>query len=169
MHNSSNSRGSGEQELLFLTDEQLRNGIEAMYFAYRSFTAGPDRILKSYGYGRAHHRALHFINRYPGTTSSELIKILEVSRQSLSLVLRQLIADEIVVIRDPSKDRRKRHIHLTERGKRLEAELSNVQKSRMRIAYRAAGPEAVSGFRTVLDRLISPYPHGGSMGDHESD
>ena len=58
----------GGESLLFLTDEQLRKGIEAMFFAYRGFTADPDRILQDYGYGRAHHRAIHFINRTPGTT-----------------------------------------------------------------------------------------------------
>ena len=57
---------SGGENLLFLTDEQLRKGIEAMFFAYRAFTADPDRILENYEYGRAHHRAIHFINRQPG-------------------------------------------------------------------------------------------------------
>ena len=36
------------ESLLFLTDEQLRQGIEAMFFAYRGFTADPDRILEKY-------------------------------------------------------------------------------------------------------------------------
>ena len=61
--------------LLFLTDEQLRKGIEAMFFAYRGFTADPDRVLSEKGYGRAHHRAVHFIHRSPGTTVNNLLGI----------------------------------------------------------------------------------------------
>jgi len=65
--------------LLFLTDEQLRKGIEAMFFAYRGFTADPDRILADLAYGRAHHRAVHFINRSPGTTVNNLLALLGVT------------------------------------------------------------------------------------------
>ena len=79
--------GSGES-LLFLMDEQLRKGIEAMFFAYRGFTADPDRILEVHEYGRAHHRALHFIHRSPGTTVNNLLTILGVTKQSLNRVLR---------------------------------------------------------------------------------
>src|SRR6056300_1561214 len=90
-----NPIGTGES-LLFLTDEQLRRGIEAMFFAYRGFTADPDRILENYAYGRAHHRALHFINRAPGTTVNGLMAILGVTKQSLNRVLRTLIEDGLV-------------------------------------------------------------------------
>ena len=86
---------SGEN-LLFLTDEQLRQGIEAMFFAYRGFTADPDRILTGMAYGRAHHRAVHFINRAPGTTVNNLLSILGVTKQSLNRVLRTLIEDGLV-------------------------------------------------------------------------
>ena len=79
---ASHAASSGEN-LLFLTDEQLRRGIEAMFFAYRGFTADPDRILENYAYGRAHHRAIHFINRSPGTTVNNLLTILGVTKQSL--------------------------------------------------------------------------------------
>ena len=65
--------GPSSDGLLFLTDEQLRKGIEAMFFAYRGFTADPDRILETKDYGRAHHRAVHFIHRSPGTTVSNLL------------------------------------------------------------------------------------------------
>ena len=75
---------SGEQ-LLYLTDEQLRQGIEAMFFAYRGFTADPDRILDELSYGRAHHRAVHFINCAPGTTVNNLLNILGVTKQSLNV------------------------------------------------------------------------------------
>jgi len=144
---------SGES-LLFLTDEQLRQGIEAMFFAYRGFTADPDRILAELAYGRAHHRAIHFINRAPGTTVNNLLAILGVTKQSLNRVLRTLIADGLVESRVGNLDKRERHLYLTEAGHELEAKLSDAQRARMRAAYREAGPEAVAGFRKVLEAMM---------------
>ncbi len=147
--------GRGES-LLFLTDDQLRRGIEAMFFAYRGFTADPDRILEEYGYGRAHHRAVHFINRSPGTTVNNLLSILGVTKQSLNRVLRTLVEDGLVESRVGTRDKRERHLYLTETGAELERKLSEAQRSRMRDAFRAAGPEAVAGFRTVLEQMMDP-------------
>lgn len=146
---------SGES-LLFLTDEQLRKGIEAMFFAYRGFTADPDRILEKYSYGRAHHRAIHFIHRSPGTTVNNLMSILGVTKQSLNRVLRTLIEDGLVESRVGPRDKRERHLYLTETGAALEQELSDAQRARMRAAYRSAGPEAVAGFRQVLEAMMDP-------------
>lgn len=148
------AEGSGGESLLFLTDEQLRKGIEAMFFAYRGFTADPDRILADYDYGRAHHRALHFINRRPGTTVTNLLEILGVTKQSLNRVLRTLIADGLVESRVGTRDKRERHLYLTEKGAELERALSDAQRKRMREAFRAAGPEAVAGFRQVLEAMM---------------
>ena len=144
----------GGQSLLFLTDAQLRKGIEAMFFAYRGFTADPDRILVDQGYGRAHHRAIHFIHRAPGTTVNNLLNILGVTKQSLNRVLRTLIADGLVSNTVGTVDKRERHLHLTDKGVALEAALSDAQCARMRDAYRAAGPEAVAGFRAVLEAMM---------------
>ncbi len=154
-------RGTGQQvvsgeSLRFLTDDQLRRGIEAMFFAYRGFTADPDRILEDYAYGRAHHRAMHFINRTPGTTVNNLLNILGVTKQSLNRVLRALIEDDLVESRVGARDRRERHLFLTEAGVALEKELSEAQRGRMRAAYRDAGPEAVAGFRKVLEHIMDP-------------
>ncbi len=146
----------GSESLLFLTDEQLRKGIEAMFFAYRGFTADPDRILERHAYGRAHHRALHFISRAPGTTVNGLMTILGVTKQSLNRVLRGLIEDGLVESRVGRQDRRERNLYLTEAGSVLEAELSEAQRERMRAAYRRAGPEAVAGFRRVLEAMMEP-------------
>ncbi len=145
---------AGGENLLFLTDEQLRKGIEAMFFAYRGFTADPDRILENYAYGRAHHRAIHFINRNPGTTVNNLLSILGVTKQSLNRVLRALIEDGLVESRVGKRDKRERHLYLTETGLTLEQELSDAQRARMRSAYRTAGPEAVAGFRRVLEAMM---------------
>ena len=142
--------------LLFLTDEQLRKGIEAMFFAYRGFTADPDRILEGMDYGRAHHRAVHFIHRSPGTTVSNLLTILGVTKQSLNRVLRTLIDDGLVEARVGKSDKRERNLHLTAKGQELERQLSDAQRARMRAAYRAAGPAAVQGFRTVLESMMDP-------------
>ncbi len=147
---------SGGEALLFLTDEQLRKGIEAMFFAYRGFTADPDRILNNHAYGRAHHRAVHFIHRSPGTTVNNLLGILGVTKQSLNRVLRTLIKDGLVDSRVGTRDRRERHLFLTDDGAALERELSDAQRKRMRDAYRAVGPEAVAGFRKVLEAMMEP-------------
>lgn len=142
--------------LLFLTDEQLRQGSEAMFFAYRGFTADPDRILAELAYGRAHHRAIHFIGRAPGTTVNNLLNILGVTKQSLNRVLRTLISDGLVSSRVGRNDKRERHLHLTEEGRALEQKLSDAQRARLRAAFRDAGPEAVAGFRTVLEAMMDP-------------
>ena len=145
---------TASEGLLFLTDEQLRKGIEAMVFAYRGFTADPDRILQGMDYGRAHHRAVHFINRSPGTTVGNLLVILGVTKQSLNRVLRTLFDDDLVEARVGKTDKRERRLYLTEKGAALERALSDAQRARMRAAYRAAGPQAVQGFRTVLEAMM---------------
>ena len=149
----------GNETLLFLTDEQLRKGIEAMFFAYRGFTSDPDRILTEKGYGRAHHRAVHFINRTPGTTVNNLLSILGVTKQSLNRVLRTLIEDGLVQSEVGTRDKRERHLYLTEAGQALENELSNAQRERMRSAFRQTGPEAVAGFRQVLEAMMDSDMH----------
>ena len=148
--------GQRAQALLFLTDDQLRRGIEAMFFAYRGFTAAPDLILGGRDLGRAHHRAMHFIQRAPGTTVGALLDILGVTKQSLNRVLRRLMEEGLVEARVGREDRRERHLHLTPQGEALERALSDAQRDRMRGAYRAAGPVAVAGFRQVLEAMMDP-------------
>ena len=147
---------NSNEGLLFLTDDQLRKGIEAMFFAYRGFTADPDRILGEMAYGRAHHRAVHFIHRSPGTTVNNLLDILGVTKQSLNRVLRTLINDGLVESRVGTRDKRERHLYLTEAGVALEQKISDAQRKRMRGAFRHAGPEAVNGFRAVLEAMMDP-------------
>jgi len=156
MSDGATPSGPGSEALLFLTDEQLRKGIEAMFFAYRGFTADPDRLLEEQGYGRAHHRAVHFIHRCQGTTVNNLLSILGVTKQSLNRVLRTLIDDGLVESRVGLRDKRERNLYLTEEGANLERKLSDAQRERMRAAFRAAGPEAVSGFRQVLEAMMDP-------------
>lgn len=148
------NQSTTSNSLLFLTDDQLRKGIEAMFFAYKGFTSDPDRILAEHGYGRAHHRAIHFIHRSPKTTVNNLLMILGVTKQSLNRVLRTLVEDGLVSNTVGAKDKRERHLSLTPKGEALERALSDAQRDRMRYAFRAAGPEAVTGFRQVLEAMM---------------
>ncbi|MEL6766254.1 MAG: MarR family transcriptional regulator [Pseudomonadota bacterium] len=141
-------------QLLFLTEEQLRQGIELMFFAYRDFTSDPDAVLAERGYGRAHHRAIHFIKRRPGITIAGLLDILKVTKQSLNRVLRQLIEDGLVESATGATDRRQRNLRLTAEGEALERALSAPQRERLRRAFSEAGPQAVAGFRTVLGAML---------------
>jgi DNA-binding MarR family transcriptional regulator len=119
-------------------------------------------------YGRAHHRAVHFIHRSPGTTVSNLLAILGVTKQSLNRVLRTLVDDGLVEARVGRKDKRERNLYLTAKGQELERELSDAQRARMRAAYRAAGPQAVAGFRTVLEAMMDPDQRRQYQGLKES-
>lgn len=148
------TRPNSMDAMLFLTDDQLLQGIELMYFAYKGFTSDPDLILQNYTYGRAHHRAVHFINRRKGLKVSDLLDILGITKQSLNRVLRQLINDGLVESRMGRKDKRERNLFLTDDGEKLERQLSDAQRKRMRSAYRAAGPDAVMGFRLVLEKIM---------------
>ncbi|MEX2629050.1 MAG: MarR family transcriptional regulator [Tistlia sp.] len=140
---------------LFLREEELRQGIEMLFFAYRDFTAEADRILAEFDFGRAHHRVIYFVGRNPGLAVSELLEILQITKQSLSRVLGQLVREGFVEQRAGTADRRRRHLHLTARGYELERRLTETQALRFAHAYRAAGAEAVEGFRTVLQGLIN--------------
>ncbi len=139
---------------LFLRDEELRRGIELLFYAYRDFTAEPDAILAKYGFGRAHHRVIYFVGRYPGITVSELLAILRITKQSLSRVLGQLVRDSFISQRRGTRDSRQRLLYLTEAGVTLERQLIASQRARIARAYREAGGDAVEGYRKVLMGLI---------------
>lgn len=135
---------------LFLRDDDLREGIELLFFAYRDFTAKPDAILAAYGFGRAHHRAIYFVGRHPGIAVKDLLAILGITKQSLARVLRQLVAKGFVEQRRGVEDRRRRPLFLTQAGAELEARLTADQRTRIARAYREAGADAVAGYRRVL-------------------
>ncbi len=139
---------------LFLREEELRRGIELLFYAYRDFTAEPDAMLARYKFGRAHHRVIYFVGRNPGITVSELLRILRITKQSLSRVLRQLVHEGMIVQRKGTRDRRQRLLHLTEAGVELEHQLTATQRARIARAYREAGVQAVDGYRKVLIGLV---------------
>ena len=139
----------------FLREDELRQGIELLFFAYRDFTAEPDAILARYGFGRAHHRVVHFVGRHPQMTVSELLGILRITKQSLSRVLGQLVRQGFILQRPGSHDRRQRLLELTPQGRQLERQLSEPQRARIANAYRQVGAQAVEGFRNVLLGIIA--------------
>jgi DNA-binding MarR family transcriptional regulator len=139
---------------LFLREEELRQGIELLFYAYRDFTAEPDAMLASYGFGRAHHRVIYFVGRHPEMTVSELLAILKITKQSLSRVLGQLIDQGFITQRAGERDRRQRLLELTPKGIELERQLSENQRARVAKAYREAGAQAVEGFRKVMLGII---------------
>lgn len=139
---------------LFLREDELRQGIELLFYAYRDFTRGPDEILEQYGFGRAHHRALHFIGGHSGITVAELLSILRITKQSLARVLSALIAQDFVRQQQGTRDRRQRQLFLTEKGRGLEKRIAALQQAKVAQAYRDAGAEAVAGYRKVLSGLI---------------
>jgi len=140
---------------LFLREEDIRQAIELLFFAYRDFTGEADGLLAEYGFGRAHHRVIYFVGSNPGITVSELLGILKITKQSLSRVLGQLIDDEFVEQETDKQDRRRRRLTLTAKGRDLEQKLTTRQSQRISGAYREAGAEAVEGFRTVLRGIIN--------------
>ena len=145
---------------LFLREDELREGMELLFYAYRDFVAEPDAILAEYGFGRAHHRVIYFVGRHPEITVSELLDILKITKQSLSRVLSQLICEELVIQRTGPKDRRQRLLELTPKGNEMEKRLSESQRARIARAYREAGAEAVGGFRKVIKGMINETDRG---------
>ena len=139
---------------IFLSEEDLRRGIELLFFAYRDFTGEPDRQLADLGLGRAHHRAIYFIGRNPSLTVSQLLSILKITKQSLSRVLQELMAADYVVQKPGPTDRRERRLTLTARGEALEQLLTEGQRRRLGRAYAQAGPQAVEAFHAVLLSVI---------------
>jgi DNA-binding MarR family transcriptional regulator len=137
------------------TEDEIRQGIELLFFAYRDFTAEPDAILAQYGCGRAHHRVIHFVGRHPQMTVGELLDVLRITKQSLNRVLGQLVRQGFIIQRPGSQDRRQRLLDLTLRGRELERQLSAPQRARVANAYSQAGAQAVQGFRTVLFGIIA--------------
>lgn len=135
---------------LFLRDEELRSGMELLFFAWRDFSQAADELLAGQELGHAHLRALYFIGRRPGLVVGDLLDVLGITKQSLSRVLRRLVDDGYVEQRPGSGDRRQRQLHLTDRGAELEERLTALQRRRFARAYREAGAEAVEGFRKVL-------------------
>lgn len=154
----------------YLTEEELRQAMELLFFAYRDFTGEPDAILADYGFGRAHHRVIYFVKRNPSITVNRLLGILQITKQSLSRVLGQLVREDFINQQTDAGDRRRRTLTLTEKGEALEARLTRCQGARISRAYKTAGADAVDGFKKVLAEIINTdnqnrYTGGGPHTD----
>lgn len=141
---------------LFLTEPELRRGIELLHFGQAHLLRALDAILTPRGLGRAHQRALYFIARQPNLSVSDLLRLLAVTKQSLGRVVADLVAQELVEIRPGTLDRRQRLLRLTPAGATLEADLYRRLSTVLGAAYAAAGQDAVDGFWAVLEGLIPP-------------
>ncbi len=131
-------------------DADIRLAQDLLFFAYRDFTNAADVVLEALDFGRAHHRALHFIGRNPGITVTDLLGILRITKQSLARVLGALVEQAYVAQTPGPIDRRQRLLTLTDKGRALEAKLFERQKDRLQAAWRAAGPDAIAGFQQVM-------------------
>jgi DNA-binding MarR family transcriptional regulator len=142
------------------SEPQLRAAIELLYFAYRAFTAGPDRMLAQRGLGRVHHRILYFVARNPGGSVKQLLEILAITKQALHLPLRQLQSMGLVEAACDERDARVRRLRLSAEGVRLEARLTATQMKQLEEAFSRGGADAMDGWLAVMRALA-----GQSTGD----
>jgi DNA-binding MarR family transcriptional regulator len=139
-----------------LTETPAYDLIELFFFAYRDFVSDPDRILDEYGFGRAHHRVLHFVSRQPGLTIAELLDILRITKQSLNRVLKELIEKDFIESRMGTSDRRQRLLHATPQGHDLALKLAKLQTRRIMRALSELDPKAKEAVSRYLLCLIDP-------------
>lgn len=140
----------------FLEEDEVKCGIEMLYFGYTRLTKNIDDMLEEQGLGRAHHRALYFIARQPDLTVSDLLRLLAITKQSLGRVLNDLSDRGLVETRRAKADKRRKLLRLTGDGEKLEAQLFDALREKVAAAYEGAGRESVTGFWRVLQGLIPP-------------
>jgi DNA-binding MarR family transcriptional regulator len=137
------------------SDADLMELVELFFFAYRGFTSGPDAILAEYGFGRAHHRVLHFVHRRPGLNVAELLDILKITKQSLARVLKQLVDEGFIAQTMGPDDRRERRLHPTAKGSALALRLAGLQMARLAEALAALPPGQAAAVRTFFHGMIN--------------
>ena len=141
--------------------DSLIDLIELLFFAYRDFVGDPDDILAPLGFGRAHHRVLHFVNRHPGMRVTDLLDILRITKQSLGRVLRELVDEGFVDSRAGESDRRQRLLFPTPKGQALAGEFIAIQSRRIRRALEECGPGMREDARRFLMAMIDPEDRAG--------
>ncbi|ALH79972.1 MarR family winged helix-turn-helix transcriptional regulator [Sphingopyxis macrogoltabida] len=139
---------------LFLREEEVRRGIEYLFFAHGALWRAIDARLAENELGRAHYRALYFIARQPGLTITDLLTLLGITKQSLGRVVKELEAREMLVTRPGNRDRRQKELRLTEAGRALEKSVFVLLRDAMSRAYTHAGQAAVTGFWQVSEALV---------------
>ena len=129
--------------------------IELLFFAYRDFVGDPDEVLAKFGFGRAHHRVLHFVNRNPGMKVAELLDILKITKQSLGRVLKQLVDQGYVLQKEGANDRRQRLLYVTPKGEALAMKLAGLQTARIARVLAELGPNAHEAAARFLTAMIN--------------
>ena len=143
------------KDLLYLKDEQLKGFIEKIFVSYRESFGDPKKILKKYQLGTAHHKSLHLISFYDGITISQLLKKLNVTKQSLNRVLNDLKKLEFLEFKKGSKDTRVKHIFLSNKVNKIYNEIFFSQKKRIYKAFLNSSAKEVLNFDQVLKRIIN--------------
>tara|TARA_B100000073_G_C23253460_1_gene379324 strand:- start:16 stop:498 length:483 start_codon:yes stop_codon:yes gene_type:complete len=138
---------------LFLNDKEIRKIIELMFFSYRDFTAGPDKILEKIKFGRAHHRVIYFVGKQNNLTIKELLSILQITKQSLSRVLNQLVNEKYIIL-TIGEDKRTKKLSLSKKGQELERKLSEIQISKIYNIINKFSENDINGFKKVLYAMI---------------
>jgi DNA-binding MarR family transcriptional regulator len=131
--------------------------IELLFFAYRDFISDADSALRSYGFGRAHHRVIHFVNRHPGIRVADLLDILKITKQSLGRVLKQLVDTGFIEQKPGPLDRRQRLLYPTESGRALALRLIDLQARRLRQSLASLSPAERDGAEKFLRRIVDPH------------
>ena len=137
----------------FLNDKEIKKVIELIFFSYRDFTAGPDKVLEKLNFGRAHHRVIYFVGKKDKITIKELLGVLKITKQSLSRVLNQLVKEGFIVVSTGS-DKRTKILSLTKKGTNLENELSTIQIKKIKKAINSFNQEDIDGFKKILYEMI---------------
>ncbi len=150
----SRSAAAGPVEAAPAAQEPCWDLIELLFFAYRDFVGDPDEVLAKLGFGRAHHRVLHFVNRNPGMKVADLLDVLKITKQSLGRVLKQLIDEGYVVQREGANDRRQRLLYVSAAGEALAMQLAGLQTERIARVLAELGPGAREAARRFLAGMI---------------
>jgi DNA-binding MarR family transcriptional regulator len=136
-----------------LNDKEIRKIIELFFFSYRDFTAGPDQILDKLNFGRAHHRVIYFVGKKDKITIKELLRVLKITKQSLSRVLNQLVKEGFIVV-STGLDKRTKNLSLSAKGLSLENQLSTIQILKIKKVINNFNKEDIDGFKKILYEMI---------------
>ena len=138
---------------LFLNETEIRKVIELIFFSYRDFTSGPDKILEKLNFGRAHHRVIYFVGKQKNLTIKELLSILQITKQSLSRVLNQLVKEKYIIL-TTGIDKRTKILTLTNKGQELEHQLSSIQISKLHNTLKKFNNSEIDAFKKVIFSMI---------------
>jgi len=137
----------------FLNEKEIRKVIELFFFSYRDFTSDPDKILEKLKFGRAHHRVIYFVGKKNNITIKELLIVLKITKQSLSRVLNQLVEERYIIL-SSGLDKRTKSLSLTEKGNKLESELTTIQVKKIKKVLNNFSEENINGFKKILYEMI---------------